>query len=319
MANTYSRFLRSVTFRQLQVFERIAQTSSFTEAAKELFLTQPTVSMQVKKLQETIGTTLFDQVGRKVFLTPAGEALLETSQKLFELIDSFENKVAAMQEVESGGLALAGTTTTEYFIPLILGIFHQRYPKVHIGLTITDRLSLSRRLSQNMDDLYLMGQLPEQEDVHIDPFVTNPLVIVAHPRHPLAKARKIPCKKLCEENFLMREPGSETRIALKRYLDQHNITLTTKLELNSNEAIKQGVIGGMGLAVLSRYAVAADAELKRLVILDVEDFPLQEKWYVVYPKQRELSPVTQAFLAFVRDEGIRILTQSLSEIRSSRR
>jgi DNA-binding transcriptional LysR family regulator len=301
------------------VFERIAQTASFTAAAKELFLTQPTVSMQVKKLQETIGTTLFDQVGRKVFLTPAGEALLETSQKLFELIDSFENKVAAMQEVESGGLALAGTTTTEYFIPLILGIFHQRYPKVHVGLTITDRLSLSKRLAQNMDDLYLMGQLPEQDDVHIDPFVTNPLVIVAHPHHPLAKARKIPYKKLCEENFLMREPGSETRIALKRYLDQHDIKLTTKLELNSNEAIKQAVIGGMGLAVLSRYAVAADAELKRLVILDVEDFPLKEKWYLVYPKQRELSPVTQAFLTFVRDEGIKILTQSLSEIRQSSR
>jgi DNA-binding transcriptional LysR family regulator len=297
------------------VFERIAQTASFTAAAKELFLTQPTVSMQVKKLQETIGTTLFDQVGRKVFLTPAGEALLETSHQLFALIDSFENKVAAMQEVESGGLALAGTTTTEYFIPLILGIFHQRYPKVHIGLTITDRLSLSRRLAQNMDDLYLMGQLPEQEDVHVDPFVTNPLVIVAHPRHPLAKVKKIPCKKLCEQNFLMREPGSETRIALKRYLDQHDIKLTTKLELNSNEAIKQAVIGGMGLAVLSRYAVVADAELKRLVILDVEGFPLQEKWYLVYPKQRELSPVTQAFLTFVRDEGIRILTQSLSEIR----
>jgi DNA-binding transcriptional LysR family regulator len=297
------------------VFERIAQTASFTAAAKELFLTQPTVSMQVKKLQETIGTTLFDQVGRKVFLTPAGEALLETSHQLFALIDSFENKVAAMQEVESGGLALAGTTTTEYFIPLILGIFHQRYPKVHIGLTITDRLSLSRRLAQNMDDLYLMGQLPEQEDVHVDPFVTNPLVIVSHPRHPLAKVKKIPCKKLCEQNFLMREPGSETRIALKRYLEQHDIKLTTKLELNSNEAIKQAVIGGMGLAVLSRYAVVADAELKRLVILDVEGFPLQEKWYLVYPKQRELSPVTQAFLTFVRDEGIRILTQSLSEIR----
>ena len=115
----------------------------------------------------------------------------------------------------------------------------------------------------------------------------------------------------------MREPGSETRIALKRYLDQYDLTLTTKLELNSNEAIKQAVIGGMGLAVLSRYAVAVDAELKRLVILDVEDFPLQEKWYLVYPKQKELSPVSKAFLAFVRDEGIRILTQSLSEIRKA--
>lgn len=313
MANAYSRFLKSVTFRQLQVFERIAQTSNFTEAAKELFLTQPTVSMQVKKLEETIGTSLFDQVGRKVFLTPAGELLLETSQQLFGLIDRFENNVAAMQDVESGNLALAGTTTTEYFIPLLLGIFHRHHPQVHVGLTITDRLSLSRRLAQNMDDLYLMGQLPEQDDVHIDPFVTNPLVVVAHPKHPLAKARKIPCKKLCEENFLMREPGSETRIALKRYLDQHNIALTTKLELNSNEAIKQAVIGGMGLAVLSRYAVVSDAELKRLVVLDVEDFPLQEKWYLVYPKQKELSPVTQAFIAFVRDEGIRILTQSLSE------
>jgi DNA-binding transcriptional LysR family regulator len=315
MAHTYSRFLRSVSFRQLQVFERIALTSSFTEAAKELFLTQPTVSMQVKKLEATIGVALFDQVGRKVFLTPAGEALLETSQKLFELIDSLENKVAAMQDIESGALALAGTTTTEYFIPMLLGIFHQRYPKVHVGLTITDRLSLSRRLAQNMDDLYLMGQLPDQEDVYIDPFVTNPLVVVAHPHHPLAKAKKIPSKKLCEHNFLMREPGSETRVALKRYLDQHGIQLTTKLELNSNEAIKQAVIGGMGLAVLSLYAVAVDAELKRLVILDVEGFPLQESWYLVYPKQKELSPVTQAFLAFVRDEGIKILTQSLSKIR----
>ncbi len=315
MAHSYSRFLRSVTSRQLQVFERIAQSASYTEAAKELFLTQPTVSLQMKKLEETIGTALFDQVGRKVFLTPAGDALLDASQKLFDVIDSFENKVSALQQVENGALALAGTTTTEYFIPLILGIFHQRYPKVHVGLTITDRLSVSRRLAQNMDDLYMMGQLPEQDNVQVDPFVTNPLVVVAHPKHPLAKAKKIPCEKLCAENFLMREPGSETRLALKRYLDQHSLELTTKMELNSNEAIKQAVIGGMGLAVLSRYAVADDAELKRLVILDVVDFPLLENWYLVYSKQKELSPVSQAFLEFVRDEGIKILTESLSGIR----
>ena len=315
MAHAYSRFLRSVTFRQLQVFERIAQTASYTEAAKELFLTQPTVSLQMKKLEETIGTALFDQVGRKVFLTPAGDALLDTSQKLFEVIDAFENKMTALQQVESGSLALAGTTTTEYFIPLILGIFHQRYPKVHVGLTITDRLSASRRLAQNMDDLYLMGQLPDQDNVQVDPFVTNPLVVVAHPKHPLAKVKKISCEKLCAENFLMREPGSETRIALKRYLDQHSLELTTKMELNSNEAIKQAVIGGMGLAVLSRYAVADDAELKRLVILDVVDFPLLENWYLVYSKQKELSPVSQAFLEFVRDEGIKILAESLSGMR----
>lgn len=302
-----SRFLRSVSFRQLQVFESIARTGSFTAAARELYLTQPTVSQQMKKLEEGIGVTLFDQVGRKVYLTEEGKALLESCQGIFQSIDEFEETVKHAAP-ESGDLSLSGVTTTEYFFPLLLSIFCRRYPMVNIRVTINDRDSILNRIQDNKDDLYLLSQLPDIENLHSKPFMSNPLVIVCHPAHHLAKKKGITFEQLLDEDILLREENSDTCIALQNYLNERDYQIKTRMRFNSNEAIKQGVVNNLGIALLSRYVVQEELHDDRLTILDVKGFPLQENWCLVHYEKRHLSPIVQLFKEFALGEGRNLIS-----------
>ena len=230
--------MRHSTLRQLEVFEAIARLKSFTRAAEELFLTQPTVSMQIKKLTDEIGLPLFEQIGKKIYLTDAGKELYQTCLGIFEHFSRFEMIASDMKGLKSGKLRLAVVTTAKYFTPRLLGMFCQKYPGIEVALIVTNRERVLERLSGNQDDLYILGQVPDAVDAVAEVFLDNPLVVLASADHPLSREKKISIKRICDEPFIMREPGSGTRMATERFFLEHGHKLKVRMELGSNEAIK---------------------------------------------------------------------------------
>jgi DNA-binding transcriptional LysR family regulator len=205
--------------------------------------------------------------------------------------------------MSGGRLRISVATTANYFIPTLLGSFSRRYPDVTVTLDVTNRESLLRQLSENTVDLVIMGRPPSDADVDAEPFLDNPLVVVAPPDHPLAGKKKIPLARLQEETFLVRESGSGTRIAMERFFSERGMRLKTGMEVGSNEAIKQSVQAGLGLGLLSRATIEQELALKRLVVLDIEDFPIMRHWYVVHRKGKRLSAAADAFKDFVLNEA----------------
>lgn len=292
--------MRHSTLRQLEIFLAIARLGSFTRAAEELFLTQPTVSMQIKKLTETVGLPLFEQIGKKVYLTAAGEELQRTCREVFDQLARLEMQISDMKGLKKGTLRLAVVTTAKYFAPRLLGPFCRQHPGVDVSLKVTNREQVLQRLVENQDDLYILGLPPEGIDVVAEPFLRNPLVPVAATGHVLAGAKNVPLKRFAEEPFLIRESGSGTRKAVERLFNEYQLSLNVRMELGSNEAIKQAIVGGLGVSVLSEQTLVLDAPMGQLVLLDVEGFPLERQWYVAYPIGKRLSVVAETFMEHLR-------------------
>jgi LysR family transcriptional regulator, low CO2-responsive transcriptional regulator len=291
---------QSTTLRQLELFEAIARLGSFTRAAEELFLTQPTVSMQIKKLSDTVGMPLFEQVGKKIYLTEIGQALLQTSKGISEHLANFEMIAADMKGLKKGKLRLAVVTTAKYFAPRLLGTFCEMYPGVEVSLIVTNRERLLERVANNLDDLYILGQPPEDANVVAEAFLENSLVVIAPANHPLAKEKNIPPAKLATEPFLLREAGSGTRMATERLFESLGLKINMRMELGSNEAIKQSVIGGLGISVLSYHTLEHDLPGKQFAILDVRGFPIKRYWYFAYPAGKQLSLIASTFVDHLR-------------------
>ncbi len=292
-----------VTLRQLSVFHAVARHLSYTRAAAELHLTQPAVSMQVKQLEQHVGLPLFEHVGKKIFLTDAGKEIYRCSRAVSQQIAETEEVIAELKGLEQGELQVAVASTVNYFAPRLLAGFNQRYPGVHISLTVTNRKQLLKRLDRNETDVVLMGQTPEKLDLVAEPFMANPLVIIAPPEHRLTERKRLPLSQLQSETFLLRERGSGTRIAMERFFADRGIALSTGMEMNTNEAIKQGVEAGLGLGIVSLHTVGLELEMKRLAVLNVEAFPISRQWYVVHRKGKRLSRAATAFKTYVLEEA----------------
>ena len=301
------RLLRHATLRQFQVFEAIVRLGSFTKAAEELFLTQPTVSTQVKKLSSAIGMPLFEQNGRHVRPTEAGIELYRTCREMFALLANLEMKIADLKGMKRGRLRLGVITTAKYFAPEILGEFSQLYPGIEVALKVTNRERIIERIYANEDDLYVMGQAPSDELELISyPFAVNPLVVVARRNHPLVGEKNIPMQRVAEEPFILREPGSGIRDATLRAFRDKGLRLRVRMELGSNEAIKHAIVGGLGISVLSMHTLNLEGPEGPVAILDVEGFPIMRQWYLVHPKGKDLSLVARTFLDFAIGCGPRI-------------
>ena len=309
--------VKHITLHQLEVFEALARSGSFTRAAEELFLTQPTVSQQIKQLTKAVGLPLFEVVGKRLYLTDAGKEILTVSQDITERLSQMEMTLADIKGLKQGNLRLAVTTTAKYFVPRLLGAFRQSYPGIKIFLKVTNRQRLLERLAENRDDLYILGQLPSNLDINLCPFLENPLVAIAPHNHPLAQEKNIPLQRLAEEPFIMRESGSGTRMAVENFFAQNKATLKVEMEIGSNEAIKHAIVGGLGVSVLSRYVLALEGANGPLSILDVEGLPLQLHWYIVYSASKQLSIVARTFLEYLLDEGKRLAAQVDLDIRNS--
>ena len=287
--------LRHATLHQLRIFHAVAQNGSFARAAEALHLSPPTLSLQVKQLSESVGQPLFEQLGKKIYLTAAGRTLAAACEDIEARMERLGEDLAALQGVERGSVKLAILTTVKYTVPKLLGGFCAAHPGIDVAMVVGNREKLLQRLAGNEDDLYIMGQPPEQMDVVSEPFADNPLVLVAPPDHPLVGKKRIAPERLRNEPFILREPGSGTRLTSEKFFADHGIALKNRLEVGSNEAIKQTVAGGLGLAVLSAHTVTSELALGELVQLDVRGFPLIRRWHVVVPRGKRLSAAAPAF------------------------
>jgi DNA-binding transcriptional LysR family regulator len=297
----------NITFRQLQIFAAVAQYLSYTRASEALHLTQPAVSMQIKQLEQSVGLPLFEQLGKRVFLTDAGQEFSRYAKAITAQLEELEQVVNEMKGLQRGRLTIAVASTANYFVPRLLAMFCQQHGEVTVSLDVTNREQLLKGLVENRTDLVIMGQPPEEMDLVAERFMDNPLVVIAPPDHPLVTASKIPLERLHEETFLVREQGSGTRSAMERFFAANQLALSTAMEMSSNEAIKQGVAAGLGLGIVSLHTLGMELALKRLVILDVVNFPIMRYWYIVYRSGKRLSLVAQAFQHFVKEESVRIL------------
>ena len=240
MQNTQAgKLVRRISIRQLQVFEAVARLLSYTRASEELYLSQPTVSLQIKKLEADIGLPLTEQVGKKVSLTEAGKAMYQTSKDVLGALNRFEMEIDDQKGLQTGQIRISVVTTANYFAPRLIGRFTQKYPGITVSLDVGNREHILERMSQNMDDLYLIGKPPESSELEFQPYLANPMVVVAPADHPMAGRKNIPLKAIAEQPFMIREPGSGTRIAVERVFAEHGYSLNIRMELGSNESIKQ--------------------------------------------------------------------------------
>lgn len=292
-----------ITLRQLQVFEAAARLGGYTRAAEALHLSQPAVSMQIRQLEGQAGMPLFDQIGKKLHLTDAGRTLYSHAQSILAQVHEAQLELEEMRGVRRGQLNITIASTANYFAPRLLAAFCQRHPEVKVSLDVSNREHILELLHETDKDLAIMGRPPEPSDLVAHPFMENPLVVIAAPSHPLAQASRIPLARLNQEAFISREIGSGTRIAVERFFDEAGTRLTVAMEMSSNEAIKQAVQAGLGLGVVSVHTLEMELELERLVILDVQGFPILRHWYVVHRQGKRFSAVAQAFLSFVMDEA----------------
>lgn len=296
-----------VTLRQLTVFEAVARHASFTRAAEELHLSQPAVSMQVKQLEENLGVSLFEHVGKRIFLTEAGQEMADYSLKINHLLQEAAAVLEDLKGLRRGHLSISVASTANYFATRLLAAFSKQHEGLSFSLDVTNRETLLAQLERNERDLVIMGKPPANLDLEVEAFLDNPLVLVAPGDHPLARKQGIALAEIANERIVMRERGSGTRIAIERWFAERNVSFPRGMELGSNEAIKQAVEAGLGLGIASIHTLELELETGRLALLDVEGFPIVRHWYLVSRKGKRLSPMAQAFKAFVLEQAPRFV------------
>lgn len=291
---TYDDFLDNL--HPLRVFLTVAHYMSFSRAGEALHISQSAVSMHVKSLERRVGLVLFDKVGRRVVLTEAGAALLDYGHRVFALLDETRQVMDAQKGGRRGTLRVsADTTAGVYVVPQYLASFHREFPEVKIALNVVNRTQVMEHLLHREAELGIMGYIPDAAaEWAVEPFLQNELVVIAPPDHVWRHRDGIGLSELMQDSLLVREVGSGTRQALDRLLVSHGLTLRPAMELGSNSAIKQAVVHGLGIAVLSRRVIDFEIAASRLIILDVEGFPIQRAWYVVHRKDAYLPPAAIA-------------------------
>jgi LysR family transcriptional regulator, low CO2-responsive transcriptional regulator len=304
--------LRNISLRQIRVFTAVAQQKSFTRAARELHLTQPAVSQQLKLLEAEVGLPLFEHLNRGIHLTDAGEELLRYAQQINEVIRTASESFAAMRGLKRGVLKLGAVSTAKYFTPSLLSVFRTEFPHVIIKFTVGNREEIIRQIANNEIDLVIMGRPPKELVTTAEPFAKHPLVIISAPDHPLAKAkRKIPLKQLSSENFVIREQGSGTRASMEHVFKERGVNYSASMEVSSNETIKQAVMAGMGISFISKHTVSLELAAGKLVTLNISGLPLLRDWYVIHLRDKRLSPITAAFRTFLLARGAEIIGRTV--------
>ncbi len=294
--------MMNATLRQLKVFEAVARNLSFSRAAEELHLTQPAVSIQVKKLQDHAGLPLFEQLGKKIHLTPAGAEMLHASRVIIQQFREVENTMTQFKGVSGGTLNVAVISAGDYFFPRLLVEFASRHTGVTLNFHVCNREELLEQLADNLTDLAVMVRPPLDLDTVNEPFAPHPYVIVAAPNHPLAGRKRIPVARLAREAFVVREKGSDTSNSMIEAFGEHMAELNIAMEIRSTETIKQAVMAGMGVSFLSAHTIRREVQDGSLAVLNVQGFPMMLNWYVVHRKAKRLPPVAQAFKTFLLND-----------------
>jgi DNA-binding transcriptional LysR family regulator len=303
--------LGRATLKQLRIFEAAARHLHFGRAAAELHLTQPAISIQLKQLEDDAGLALFEQMGRRMHLTHAGQEFLGHTRAVLARLREAEESLDALKGSAAGEIHIASTTTAEYFVPRLLAEFRRNRRRLKIRLTVKNRELVVRDLAENTVDLVVMGQAPRGLDTVSVRFSRNPLAIIASPEHPLASRRRVRLAQLADETFLIRERGSGTRDAMERAFSTQRFAPAEMVEIGSNETIKQAVMAGMGVSFLSLHTVGFEIATKRLVVLPVMGMPVMRDWYVIHREHKRLSPPAAAFKDYLIEHGAHLIERAM--------
>jgi DNA-binding transcriptional LysR family regulator len=290
------------TFRQLRLFLALAETGSVSAAAKVMHVTQPTASMQLKEISASVGLPLYEVIGKKIFLTETGKALAVTARDITQSLASFEQLTHATKGIAKGHLRIAVVSTAKYFMPRLIGSFCKRYPMIDVSLEILNRDGVLGRLRQNTDDLYIMSMPPDDVVLIDEVLMPNPIVVIAASADPLAKQHNVSLNDLKNRRFILREPGSGTRMAADQHFRKKKFRADIRLALGSNEAVKESVAGGLGIGVISQYALHGHQKEHGVRVIDVDEFPLKSSWHLVHLAAKNLSPIALAFKAHLMRE-----------------
>lgn len=296
-----------ITLRQLETLQAVARRGSFSAASAEVHLTQPAVSMQIKQLEGFLGMPLFEHAGKKIALTEAGRETLRSAEVVMRELSNLEQSLANLKGLKGGVLTISAVSTASVFAARLLAMYRDLHPDVQLRLNVVNRETLLRHLSENTSDLALMGTPPEGLPLSAQPFMDNPLVIIAATSHPLAGKRGIPLTRLLKEPLVVREQGSGTRSALENLIIEHRLPFKPAMEMNKNEAIKQAVEAGLGVGLVSLHTVQAELVSGQLCVLDVEGFPLKRRWYLVQREGKRLSPAAETFAELVLEQAAQVL------------
>ena len=294
----------NVTAQQIRIFEAVARNQSYTKAAEELSLTQPAVSIQVKRLEENNDVKLIEVVGKKLFLTRSGERMFKSCQRILDELKDLNADIKSEQKRVDGELKIAVVTPAKYFIPYILKAFLNRFPDVKPVITVINRRRILDELKQNQYDLSIMGRVPENLNMDSFAFFQSELVVVAPPKHPLSKEKKIPIQNIANERFLMREKGSGIRDSVMDRFAENGIHIEPYMELGSTESIKQAVMADLGISILPKQAIRLETRYRHIDVLDVVGFPVTRDWYVAKMSAKTPIPAAEAFLEFLKNVDI---------------
>jgi DNA-binding transcriptional LysR family regulator len=295
----------NITFRQLRLFLALADTGSVSAAAKAMHVTQPTASMQLKEVSQSVGLPLYEVVSKKIYLTDVGKELAATARAVAQAWDGFEQNVDAIKGLSRGKLRVAVVSTAKYFMPRLVGSFCTKHPAIDVSLEILNRDGVVQRLRDNLDDLYIMSRPPVDMDLGDEVFMPNPLVLIAPNNDPLVKRKSVPLHELAQRRFILREKGSGTRMVGDQFFKTMKFRPDVRLELGSNEAVKESVAGGLGLGVISRHALHGLKKEHGVSVIDVKGFPLPSAWHIVHPTSKKMSPLALAFKQHVLKEVTR--------------
>jgi DNA-binding transcriptional LysR family regulator len=301
-------FVRNLTLRQLQIFVVAARHLSYARAAEELHLTPPAVSMQLKQLEDNVGLPLFERLGRGVTLTGAGELLVHHALRILGEIKDAEASLQALSGAECGQLSVGLVSTAKYFMPRLLAKFAQEHPGIDVQFSVGNRQALLQKLQDNAIDLAIMGRIPSEIDAHGEPLAKHPYVIIAPAGHPLRQARRFDLQELRQETFLLREEGSGSQRVAEEMFKRHLFTPARTIGMGSNETIKQAVMAGMGVSLLSLHTLPLELKTGELCLLDVVGTPIERTWYVVHMNAKRLMPAGVKFRSFLLEEASRSLS-----------
>ena len=296
----------NITFRQLQIFEAVAQTQSYTRAAERLHMTQPAVSMQMKQLEETVGLDLFERQGKKIVITMAGEKLRKHANKIINRFEVLKSSINKLKKGQLEQIKISAATTANHFVTHMMAEFSRLHKEINITLDITNRETLVTQLQNYDPDFVIMGEPPSKLDLDSQLIMENPLIVIASPQHPLVrkyKSKTIPMKEVIKESFVVREEGSGTKAAIRRHFKKEGYDFISSYEMSSNESIKHAVVAGLGLGIVALHTIKLELEASKLVILDVENFPLERYWHLVSRKGRRLSPAAVEFRQFILESA----------------
>src|SRR5579859_6312676 len=296
--------MKNATLRQLRVFSAVARHLSFVRAAEELGLTAPAVSMQIKELEIEVGVPLFDRSSRKVTLTMVGEYVLAYTQRVLSAMRDAEDMVARFRGLRTGHLDVAMVSTAKYFLPRLLARFRNEHPGIEVRLQVgNNREEVASMLREGSVELAIMGRAPKNWPSRAEPFAMHPHGLVTAIEHPFARAEKVAARSLMTEGFIVREPGSGTRAALDEYMEAYHMSPHVVMQMSSNEAIKQAVMAGMGIALLSLHTVGLELTHGLIAAPEVEGLPVMRRWHVVNNLAKTLSPAAEAFRYFILERG----------------